>query len=168
MQVNACNVTCCAHYSALAFRCLLYRQQTKATTIAYDNNANSYRLRRLLFVFDFQVFRHTLRVQPHPYTLKIMVDLPASSLSAQNPFPCENAPNSVRFHHKRRLILRHYVRENLELLLLPLISPQHFIYNFLNFCVIVTGFCKFVFSIFSVSPFTLYYFFCDFFICLFL
>lgn len=125
-------------------------------------------LSRLLFVFDFQVFRHTLHVQPHPYILKIMVDLPASSLSAQNPFPYENAPNLVRFHHIRRLKLCHYVPVNYLLLLLPPISPQHFIYYFLNFCVIITRFCKFVFSLFSISPFSFYYLFCDFFICFFL
>lgn len=168
MQVYSGNVTCCAHYSALAFLCLLYRQQTTLTPIAYDNNANNYRLSHLLFVFDSQVFRHTLHVQPYLYILKIMADLPASSLSAQNLFPYENATNLILFHHIRRLILCHYVPVNYLLLLLPPISPQHFIYYFLNFCVIITRFCKFFFSVFSVSPFSLNYFFCDFFICLFL
>lgn len=125
-------------------------------------------LSRLLFVFDFQVFRHKLRVQPHLYILKIMADLPALILLVQNLFPYENAPNLDLFHHKRLLKLCHYVPVNYLLLLLPLISPQYFIYYFLNFCVIITRFCKFIFSVFSISPFTLNYFFCDFFICLFL
>lgn len=168
MQVYSGYVSCCAHYSGLAFRYLLYHQQTMLTLISYDNNANNYRYYLLLFVFDFQVSNHTLHVQPHPYILKIMADLPALNLSAQNPFLCENAPNLNRFHHKQLLKLCHYVPVNYLLLLLPPISPQHFIYYFLNFCVIKTCFCKFVFSVFSISPFTLYYFFCDLFICLFL